>query len=142
MDIYSHLLMRVRNFNTQISHTKGLEYDSLIEAKIICFPQIGKSYLVIFWTSELSSNEKSWWLSKESACNAGDLGLISGSGDRKIPLRKEWQPTPVFLPGESQGQRSLVGYSPWGHKESDITEWLSTAQQHRSWSWKRESSST
>ena len=32
------------------------------------------------------------------------------------------QPTPVFLPGESQGQRSLVGYSPWGHKESDTTE--------------------
>ena len=40
----------------------------------------------------------------------------------KIPWRKEWQPTPVFLPGESHGQRSLVGYSPWGHKESDMTE--------------------
>ena len=38
---------------------------------------------------------------------------------RKIPWRKEWQPTPVFLPGESHGQMSLVGYSPWGHKESD-----------------------
>ena len=33
-----------------------------------------------------------------------------------------WQPTPVFLPGEFHGQRSLVGYSPWGHKESDTTE--------------------
>ena len=40
---------------------------------------------------------------------------------RKIPWRREWQPTAVFLPGESHGQRSLVGYSPWGHKESDIT---------------------
>ena len=38
--------------------------------------------------------------------------------------RREWQPAPVFLPGESQGQRSLAGYSPWGHKESDTTEWL------------------
>ena len=37
----------------------------------------------------------------------------------KIPWRTAWQPTPVFLPGESNGQRSLVGYSPWGHKESD-----------------------
>ena len=40
----------------------------------------------------------------------------------KIPWRREWQPTPVFLPRESQGQRSLVGYSPQGCKESDTTE--------------------
>ena len=42
----------------------------------------------------------------------------------KIPWRREWQPTPVILPGEFHGQRSLVGYSPWGHKESDMTERL------------------
>ena len=41
---------------------------------------------------------------------------------RKIPWRREWLPTLVLLPGESHGQRSLVGSSPWGHKESDITE--------------------
>jgi hypothetical protein len=40
----------------------------------------------------------------------------------KIPWRRERQPTPVFLPGESQGQRSLVGYSPWGHKVLDMIE--------------------
>ena len=40
----------------------------------------------------------------------------------KIFWRREWQPTPVFLAGESHGQRSLVGYSLWGHKESDMTE--------------------
>ena len=40
----------------------------------------------------------------------------------KIPWRKEWQPTPVFLPEEFYGERSLAGYSPWGHKESDMTE--------------------
>ena len=39
---------------------------------------------------------------------------------RKISWRREWLPTPVFLPGESHGQRSLLGYSPWGHKESDM----------------------
>ena len=43
----------------------------------------------------------------------------------KIPWRREWQPTPVLLPGESHGQRSLVACSPQGLKESD-TEWLST----------------
>ena len=43
---------------------------------------------------------------------------------KKIPWRRKWQPIPVFLPGESHGQRSLVGYSPWGHKELDTTEWL------------------
>ena len=41
---------------------------------------------------------------------------------REISWRKKWQPTPVFLPGESHRQRSLVGYSPWGCKESDTTE--------------------
>ena len=45
---------------------------------------------------------------------------------RRIPWRRKWQPTPVFLPGKSHGQRSLASYSPWGHKESDRTEWLST----------------
>ena len=46
----------------------------------------------------------------------------------KIPWRRAWQPTPVFWPGESHGQRSLVGCSPWDHKELDVTEQLSTAQ--------------
>ena len=40
----------------------------------------------------------------------------------KIPWRREWQPTPVLLPGESQGPRSLVGYSPGGLQDSDTTE--------------------
>ena len=41
---------------------------------------------------------------------------------RKIPWRRRWHPTPVSLPGESHGQRSLVAYSPWGRTESDVTE--------------------
>ena len=43
---------------------------------------------------------------------------------RKIPCRRKWQPTPVLLPGKTHRQRSLVGCSPWGHKESDMTEQL------------------
>ena len=42
----------------------------------------------------------------------------------KSPWRREWQPTPAFLPGESHRLRSLVGYSPWGYKELDMTEQL------------------
>ena len=43
---------------------------------------------------------------------------------RKIPWRRKWQPTPVVLPGESHGWRSLVGYNPWCPKESDMIDWL------------------
>ena len=58
---------------------------------------------------------------KESACNAGDLGLIPGSGRF---LGEGNVPTPVFLLGEFHGHRRLVGYSPWSHKQSDTTDWL------------------
>ena len=58
-----------------------------------------------------------WRLSgKESACNAGDAKTRAWSLNQKIPWRREWPSAPVFLPGESHGQRSLVGYSPWGCK--------------------------
>ena len=50
---------------------------------------------------------------KESACNVGDLG---STWVENIPWRRAWQPTPIFLPGESHGQRRLGGYSPWVHK--------------------------
>ena len=59
---------------------------------------------------------------KESACNAGDLGSKSGSG--RSPGEGKQQPTPVFLAGESHGQRSLAGCSPRGHRASDTTERL------------------
>ena len=48
----------------------------------------------------------------------------------KVPWRKEWLPTPMFLPGEFHGQRSLVGYSPWSCKESDTTERLTHTHTH------------
>ena len=55
-----------------------------------------------------------WLSSKESACQCGRLRFSPWVG--KIPWRRKWQPTPVFLSGKSHGQRSLVGYSPWGCK--------------------------
>jgi len=85
---------------------------------------------------------------KNSPANVGDTGLISGPGFpegsvvknppahrtlgkcrfdpwvRKIPWRRKWQRTPVLLPEKSHRQRSLAGYSPWGHTEPDTTEQL------------------
>ena len=51
----------------------------------------------------------------------------------KIPWRRAWQPTPVFLPGESHGLRTLAGYGPWGRRESDTTERLSTSASFKLW---------
>ena len=80
-----------------------------------------------------------WHIDKEPTCQwrrckrhrfSPWLGEISWGG--------EWQPTPVFLPGKSHGQRSLVGYCPWGHKESDTAEDLRThthkANKRQNWS--------
>ena len=73
---------------------------------------------------ELSSQNDqfvSWCFSgKESACNAGDSGLIPGSG--RSPGGGHDKPPPAFLPGESHGQGGLMDYSPWGRRESDTTE--------------------
>ena len=62
-------------------------------------------YVYVPYTNGLSG--------KESACQAGDMGSIPGW---EGPWETEWQPTPVFLPGKSHGQRSLVDKSPWGGK--------------------------
>ena len=79
---------------------------------------ISWAFLVAHWQRTHLSTQETWVQS---------LGW-------EDPLEKEmsWkcsrQPTQVFLPGKSHGQGSLVSYSPWSHKESDTTEWLSTAQ--------------
>ena len=59
---------------------------------------------------------------KNPPANAGDLGSIPGGED---PLEKEMASHSSILSGKSLGQRSLVAYSPWGHKESDMTEQVS-----------------
>ena len=63
------------------------------------------------WWAAIYGVAQSWtWLKRLSSSSSSS--------------RRKWQPTPVFLPGEFHGQRSLVGYSPWGRKESDTTERL------------------
>ena len=65
-----------------------------------------------------------WLSSKEPACQETQETWVRSLG-QEDPLG-EWQPTPVFLPGKSHGQRSLAGYGPWGHEELDMTEGLNT----------------
>ena len=70
------------------------------------------------WTSLVAGLP--WWLRWESVClQCRRPGFNPWVG--KNSWRRKWQPTPVLLPGESHGWRSLVGYSPWGRKESDMT---------------------
>ena len=65
-----------------------------------------------------------WLCGKEYSCQGRRQRFDPWFG--KIPRRRKWHPAPVFLPGEFHGQRRLVGYSPWGHKELDMTERLNT----------------
>ena len=57
---------------------------------------------------------------KESACSAGDMVSVPGLG--RSPRKENSNPFHYFLPGKSHGQKSLVGYSPWGHNKSDMAE--------------------
>ena len=68
-----------------------------------------------------------WYSGKEYACQCRRFGFDPWSG--KIPWSRKWQPTPVFSPGKSHGQKSIVGYSPWDHKHWDTSEWLT----HSGW---------
>ena len=70
-----------------------------------------------------------WWLRWWRIClQCGRPGFLPWV--EKIPWRREWQPMPVLRPGEFHGQRSLAGYSPWGHKELAMTEWLTYTHTH------------
>ena len=87
----------------------------------------GYTHLKSQMKKDTLSGELPRWLSgKESTCQAGDTRSIPGSG--RFPWRRKWQPTPIFLPGKSHGQRSLGGYSPQGPKR--VRHDLTTKQQY------------
>ena len=77
---------------------------------------------VYMHTSTYLTRLPRWLSGKESACQCKRSRFNPWVG--KIPQRRKWQPTPVFLPGKSHGQRNLVGYSLWDCKELDMTERL------------------
>ena len=81
-------------------------------------PRCVRDTVFLFVTCQLPR----WLSGQESTCQCRRCGFNPWVG--KIPWKRARQPTPVFLPGESHGQRKLAGYSPWGRKESDTTEQL------------------
>ena len=141
---YSHLFKNLPQF--VMIHTvkvKQHKVKQLAKQPIICSPRISlspqdwfleidndilhgrervKEEMDLFrFSLILSADFPDGLVVKNLPASEGEAGWISGSR-RSIPWRRKWQPTPVFLPGESHGQRSLVGYSPWGRKEPDATE--------------------
>ena len=111
----SHQVPKYWSFSFSISPSN--EYSGLISFRIDWLDLAAQGTLESSPTSQYYSLLRGFSHGsdgKESACNAGDPGSIPGLG---IPWRRKWQPTPVFLPGEFNGQRSLAGYGPWGHKE-------------------------
>ena len=89
------------------SHQTVLKLTSSFHANLIAFLEANTDISLVYIFSWLP-----WWPSgKEPACQCRRLMFNPWVG--KIPWRRKWQPTPVFLPGKSHGQRSLAGYSPW-----------------------------
>ena len=80
------------------------------------FPVLfSRSSLIVYFVYSGVWYELPWWIiSKKSTCNARDVGSVPGSG--RFPGERKWQPTPVFLPGEFHGQRSVAGCGPWGYR--------------------------
>ena len=80
--------------------------------------------LLLSQFSYLSISLSRWLSGKETTCWCRIHGFDPWVW--KIPQRRKWEPTPALLSGKSRGQGSLVGYNPWGRKESDVTWWLNS----------------
>ena len=95
----------------------GLPISPNLKHSLICYHSI-LNYLVIstYWGFPGGIS------GKESACQCRRHKKHGFNSWRKKPWSRKWQPTSAFLPGKFHGQRSRVGYSPWGHKELDMTE--------------------
>ena len=97
----------------------------------------GADHMPHIWSQNIPKQSWSipWWLRRQRIClQCGRPEFDPWVG--KIPWKREWQSTPVCLPEESHGQRSLLRYSPWGYKESDTTERL-TLHFHFGFIWRR-----
>ena len=129
--------------NLWISLTCSLYLGFFCQFSLLC--QLGERYTVLYLTSSVTTanseiscisncslvkedeppfNLHPWGSMRRNEWDGNTNDNGCHCWDWKIPWRRRWQSTPVFLPGKSNGWRSLVGYSPCGHKESDTTEWL------------------
>ena len=86
------------------------------------FPLLSKTASDKWYYSPPDGNSQVTLVVKNLPASAGDKRCRFHLWVGKIPCSRKWQPTPVFLPGKSHGQRSLAGFSPWGCKELDTTE--------------------
>ena len=115
----------VTNFLEWILNIKPLIGDILYS--LFCKLSVG----YIFRTLDISSGKE---IGKELACQCRRWKRLSfNPWIGKIPWSRKWQHTPGFLPGKSHGQRSQVGYSPCGGKESDMTECITSVNEGRGW---------
>ena len=97
-------------------------YNVLLQLPLVEYSSFMRWNLLIIETLE----EPDGASSKEPTCQCRRHRCVFDPWVGKIPWRRKWQPTPVFLLGESNGQRSLVGYSPCSRKESNMTEACTT----------------
>ena len=88
-----------------------------------CYIRQHTSLFPLLHSAEPTMGQR-WLSGKEFSCQHSPGDARFNPRVKKIPWRRKWQPSPVFLPGESHGWRNLVGYSPQGRKESDMTEQL------------------
>ena len=127
------LLLKRRNerFSLNLSLTKfksQLEFFTTSFIKVL-LKHVSLQILLVSFQVEIVHIFKIYWSTVDSQYCVGfryikTRGFNPRAG--KIPWRRKWQPIPVFWPGDSHGQRSLVGYGPWGHEESDMTDWACT----------------
>ena len=131
--------LRVRWFWIQI-HTQNfswslilgecslnLSFIHLLKVTILIFILLTVCVCIYFKLDNIYRGLPKWISGKESACQCRRHRRCGfNPWVRKVPWRRAWQPTPVFLPERSHGQRCLMGYSPWGRKELETTEWLCT----------------
>ena len=100
---------------------EGEKTDDFVWIPVFVYPWNSFNLWQLSYTETNTRASKVVLVVKNPPANAGDIRDAS-SWVRKIPWRRAWQPTPGLLPGESHGKRSLVGYSPRGHKTSGMTE--------------------
>ena len=105
---------------TCISVVTGSESTETILKKFLKFPQ-SKIWISDIHSFHSDSAVKNLPAMQETRQKCGLHPWV-----RKIPWRRKWQPSPAVLPGKSYGQRSLAGYSPWGHKEPHMTKQLNS----------------
>ena len=116
------LIWSLKSYIRSLCKSEKKKLSMMYISSIVIEQQIGRLMKVNFHFEKWFAFTE-WWLRRESIClQCRRPGFDPWVG--KIPWRRKWQSTPVLLPGKSHGQRSLVGYSPWGRKESDTTEWL------------------